>query len=265
MQSSRSLWVPSTEMDELQVRTERLLITHVGFDWRDRMWEWRQRDLARWAHEADARQAAIAGERASAEQNRLPRPPGGSLPQRLGNFVSHTRFHDYTSDYDAEEAQRRPRNDPANSRSLHPWWWIQNFDRYAPRMPPVEDTFNIESYHLFQPRYRRFLPDWLQMPSDLESEVWTGSGSWSGTRASSESGFSSENDGWTTSEGSYYDDDDEVDEEEDQAAYLARLRAENWEHFKQQFSSLGGAVRFIGRVLVRIVLDMVLAVRRRAG
>ena len=54
---------PTREMEVMEIRTRGLLVGRLGLDWRDRMWAWRQHDLARWAQGADERDAAVAAER----------------------------------------------------------------------------------------------------------------------------------------------------------------------------------------------------------
>lgn len=234
MPSSLCSEPPLTDLDGLEAKAERLLLGRLGLDWRDKMWAWRQQDLARWQQEADERQATIAAARERAEYAQYPRPAGGYLPQRLGDFVSHTRFHDYTSDYDAE-APRRPHHDPLNSMSLHPWWWIQNYERYAPRARAAEsiayDT-NGEEYPLFQ--HDQWRPDFIPMTPENESEVEI-----------------------------VNDANQAQPQPEDEAARVARLRAENWQYLKEQFSSFGSAFRFVGRMLLRIGLGVLLLARRR--
>lgn len=253
MPSSLSSEPPLTDLDELEARTERLLLGRLGPDWRDEVWRRHQQDLAWWGYENDERESGVAAAVRRAGIDAFPRSPPRSIALRHGHFVAHTIFHDNTSDYDLE-AQRRPRNDPANSRRVHPWWWPQNFHRYEPRLPLLDepevayDTRGGE-YHLFQ--HDTVRPDFIPMSPGEESEVETVIGPTTAALFATPVTDAGAGQGWPPQEG--------------EAAYRARLRAENWHHFKQQFSSFGGAFRFIGRMLLRILFGIVWSVRGRAG
>ena len=192
---------------------------------------------------------------------------------RLGNLIYRSQSH-YSASDDDNEVQRRPRNDPANSLSVHPSWWNSSANRYGTRIPPVEETsYDVdgEAYPLYQ--HETVRPNYIPLSSDEERQEGVDDETADeGEYEIVEYPFPDDQDsftGFSVSEGS---DSDNIDRVEpypaEPGAYLAGLWADNWQHVKKQFSSFNGAVLFIGRVLIRIFFNFVVPAqlfRRRAG